>query len=706
MKIYDNEEYKVKEHQSVDEYLSFKAEEFKVGELIKNNFEEYKVKEIDQPSIEEDKTLTRKKIDDFSGKVERTKHLLNTGLQTTATLATVTVAAVGVGVVIPNLVNTSYYGSVDFVNYVVDINDELEENVNTKSVKIYFEEDLKDGYYCIVINKETKESKLLENNFVEFSNLISNRTDFEVVVMDDKKELSSFDINVILDEVEYLGEGQFTYIQSFNEDGTSNLYMNLEKEDLDLKDVIYLYDNKGNVLDYQSNDLDIDSVLDIVGDISIAKAVSYEVIDGNYYPVYQYHINNFEEVEFVSEMNGENLNLTFNKPICSDIEVQVKYLDNDEIKDFVVKKDEIVDSAISLPIDRITEIEVIVNGEFLIYENYQEFVDFKGKPYNYTSISEVIDVKQFNIIKLDHVEFLNTSYSYDGTIPTELYFSGTLLEDSYFEVNVYQNDQLIDSQSGITSFDNKVVFNDLDTTQNLVFEYILYQNDIEQSRNTYQSVSFNEEYLNADYEFFAINPGDVFITYNDDTYNVYIPVQFENNSDYEVVYKVELITEERIAYSYMGKDKVAEILNVLPNRFYSIVYKVFVKEGQNYYSIYNHYAMSGGIEIYQDENGIIYSGVDIIEITNGLYELSIVSQPYEDINVTAELSNGEIISFTFDKKDYELNTIDLTGYEFDSVKLTVKAKINSYYGMGDIVKELGVKYVGNEFYEFTVIFEF
>lgn len=713
MKRYENEEFISDEIQKIDEIQYFKAEEFKSFEHLTNKMENFKVDEIEKRTLKDTKKAhISEDSNSLKDKMNNIKSAVNSGVSTTVSVATVAVAAVGVGVVVPELVKANdNFGQVEFINYVIDVNESLEENLSSKDVKIYFNESLEEGYYCIVVNKDTKESKILETNYVEFNDLIMDSYNFSIDIMKEDKLISSSNLTVKTEAtIAYQGVNDFDFTITYNEDNTTNLYMNLYEDitEYEMVKKITLYDKDGNTLAYES--ISDDNVVHINGiseKMYSAKAVNYLVEDGNYYPIYQYYLDDIDvgKIDYIIENNSGKLNLSILNEATSDVVVKVKYLDTQEEEVYTFTKEEINALNNQIKLSRATDIEVTLNGMFNFTGEKETIYNPIGKYDKYFEITKDIHIEAFSSLELNHIEILNSSYSYDySSIPTQMYFDGVLLDGSYFDVNVYDMDgNLLDSVTNNTDIKVPVVFYNLDDSIELNFEYILYQDGMEIFRNNYiTSVAMKIEYLDAFVEYEYINPGNAFFTFNEDnTYNVYTYHTFNNNSDYEVIHKVELAIDSVPYYYSQSDNNVTEILNVKANEYYSLIQKVFVVDGKNYYSIEDYVAVSGTIELMITEEGYCDTGgIYIEDMTGNIYNISTYLPIYSDAKIKAELSTGEVLEFNISQNSFsqaELPTIDLSAYTYDSVLFTVEFLSNHHYGDGDLIKETNQTILGSEY---------
>lgn len=616
MKRYESEEYISSEFQTVEEIKIFVAEEYKTKELINNTQEEFKVEETEIRVVDETKEV--KKIDQsdtFRNKLNNIQSSISTSATSIVSTSVVLVAAVGIGVVnLEPIVDD--LGSVEFVNYYVDY--QQEEFGLSKDVRIHFKNDLNDGFYTIVINKENNEQKELIHNYISFEN-VNDESFFEVRTLDEKENIvDSFEITVnaaIYDN--YLGVGSMQYDLSLNEDETHKMKMMLDEYDNQLIPQAHLTDKYGNDLDYsisiENNALIIDNIKEEEFDI---HAALYEMVDGNYYSVYNYQINNF-------------------------------------------------------------------------------------------------NVNNPNKVNFKRVEILNSTYSTDGSIPTQLYFDGYLSEKDKVEVTVYS--QTLEEIINVEVLDLKcpLIFSDLPTDEAITFEYTYYHQGNVIGRGQYQTMlNIPPEYLDIEYEMYNPNPGDALITYNDDgTYNAYFYNNFSHSSEYEVVFKTELAIDMIPYYEYIGNDKNAAVINIEANQSYSVIHKVLVKDGINYYSIYNFYLASGSIDIMYDEDKFqLNSGVQLNEIDNKQYSVYCFAESDSDLEIVATLSTGQVVKFQVSKEsanDYgNPATIDLSAYDYENVEFKVTIKCNPSYGDGYRIIESGTEIKGKIFIDNTFIFNF
>ena len=232
LRRYESEEYNVDETQNIDEIMYFEAEDFKVLELVNETSEEFKVKEIEERIIDVSPTIKKSNDESFTKKISQLKSSINSFSSTAVTTSMVAVTAViGVGTVLPEIsldsLNSpiSDYGEIEYLNYALDYDE------NTK-LTLFFNEELDDGIYCVVINKETNEQYEVLNGSVTFEDITLDEYTFEINILDsDNYLLSNERINLDLTDNLYKGFGACDYTITYNDDNTSNLYILLKNQD-------------------------------------------------------------------------------------------------------------------------------------------------------------------------------------------------------------------------------------------------------------------------------------------------------------------------------------------------------------------------------------------------------------------------------------------------------------------------------------------
>ena len=336
----------------------------------------------------------------------------------------------------------------------------------------------------------------------------------------------------------------------------------------------------------------------------------------------------------------------------------------------------------------VEEFNIFVGSYYLENDNY-----YCEKTYELNAFT----IANPSDIGLSKLEVLNSSYATEFGIPTYLYLDGNLAGTDYAEVLCYDsNNNELGRSSNITDLNQPIIFYDLPSEEMLTFKYRTYHKEQMSSEEIYQTdIAIKEEYLYASMNFNSPNPGECLITYNDDgTYNCYVYTGFANDSEFDMIYKLELVsTSDSVSkYEYLGTDKTASFTNVdLESTSYSLMYKVFVCDGINYYAVKDYYLASGVVKVEIDDDGqFLNSHIEITPLEEKTYELYAYSYVEGDAVVEVSLSTGEIINYTFKKEELKNRiTLDLTSYEYDWLDIKVTVKCNPYYGLGDLVLESG-----------------
>lgn len=717
---YENEDYEVDEINNIDEIIYFQAEDFKTLENINNENEEFKVNEIQKRIVDDTKDFKKNVDKSFGDKINNFKTSIKSISSTVLTTSMAAVAAViGVETIIPDIFNNPSvvnYGDVEFLNYFLDYDE-------TSKLNLMFSDELDDGYYCVVVNTKTNEAIELEDGKVTFEGLDYDSQQFEVKIYSEENEiLSNETLNIDLSN-KYLGLGTFDYTITYNEDNTTNLYILLDN--MDKYNSYDLYLANENLLSYEPI-IDDNVVVfeNIIEDKFTLKGKSYYE-DLNTYTIYNY----FYEVDLDYDLNLDviaKLNeLTIVSPIEieGDLKLVVEYLDTGKTEEILIDSSKISDEAIYVELSRIVEeYNLTIEGNFYVSNPHDNIDVNKGHYYRKYTYCEVINPILYSYVNLEKIEILNDSYSEMYTeelygTPTKVYFDGYLLEGELLAVNVYNADKtlLLDSIDNINSLDEYISFYDLDTTQDLVFEYIIYQDEKEILKEEYNfKLSNLSDYSNLDYNINHINPNDVYITYNDDgTYNAYFNMGFINNTEYDLEYKIELIGYgdygEKTFYQYQGSDNVAVICNINPEISYGLEYSMYVKDGINYYAIADKLVPSGTVECYVI-NEVYECEISFEEtVENGVYESNIYYVVREDVEIKVLLDGLESINILipYDKVEFEYNdlgyknstiiTLDLSSYTFETAEIIIITSANPYLGLGNQIKESGIEIVGKDY---------
>ena len=714
MKDFEREEANIAELEQIGEFASFPMEEFSYNELFISKNEEFKVKEIQPQSFVENEEFTKKNIknqDTLRKKLSKNLNVSSGASASSVSVATVTVtAAIATGIVVTPLF--ADYGSLKFNNYIVEVykSPDNEESF-LKGVYIYFDEELENGYNAQVINKQTNEKKELDVNkdYVYFDNLVLDNYNFEVQIIDDNKKVeTSFYVDVNTNsEIVYTPSSKSEYLITYNDDNTTNLYyypLLDYDENYNLNNKLVLKDSQGNILDYsyQSKD-NLLYIENIKEDNYSVLFSSYLIQNGNSYLVNNNTLEGLSPylVNWTALVEMNELTLEIDGLIQDEVKLKVEYLDLNLYEEFIINENNLI-----LELSQISEdIKLTLEGEFITNKEFEYIDYYQGQLTLTTSFVKEIQQVVTSNISISRFEYLNNTYSSDySSTPTKVYFEGYLKEDNYLNVYVYDSTQtLIASQEDIKDLNQPIEFLDLDSTQQLTLEYKLFDLDgNELNSNNYQfSTAIPEEYQNVSHSFNYLNPGSVYLSYNDDeTFNAYFHLNpFSNENEYDVYYKIDVLLDDNIAYTVLSSDDVGIIENINYN-FYAINYGYFVRDGLNYYVIDDKIYPSGTLGIMKDEEGYFNEGY--LEFNNSdtpdIYELTSNVHFYSDLEVVVILDNSEEIKLTialndiiFDGSD-SLFYLDLSGYEYSEAYIEVIGLMNSWnIGREEIENKVEIK---------------
>ena len=714
MKSFEREELNTNELEQIGEFASFPAEDFKSVEEYINKNEEFRVNEIQPQSFvdnfDKNDKKNLKKDENIHRKINRNlENTINSNLASSSSLgsiATLTVTAtVATGIIVTPLFNNKIdYGKLDLMNYKVVVSEQYNEELGNidyqNGVYIYFDENLNEGYEAIITNTKTKENIDLdkEKDYVYFGNLTLSEYVFEVKIMNDDKVIDSYNLPIkTKGRYEYVPESAFEYLVTFNEDGTSNIYYyTLVNELLDnyteLSNELTLLDSEGNELkySYQIND-NILSIENIKEEKYGVMFSSFYKEDNNYYMFNKNIIplTSLDSLSWNVELDLDKLKISFNEIIDSDIKVNVKYLDDETTEEFLINKETILsDNVANITLSKIREnIEIEIEGNFIKTESSEYFQDYKGnisrKVYDNKSIIQTL----YSRLNLDRIEVHDENYSYYGSRDTKLYFDGFINEGDYLEIKISnQLGTILDTQENIIDISEPIIFTDLDTSTELTLEYILYdEQDKVLQENTYNFVNIlPSEYTDLDFKLNHINPMDAYLSYNDDdTFNAYFYTDFTNNTPYDIYYQIKLSGADSGKEIYISTyDKVGAFEN-LSYEPYGVNYLTFLKQDLVHYTIGYKGNPSGTIYCQISDGYLEGMSMSADEIETKIYDVTMYSLIYSDLEITVTFNTGEIYKTTIPQNEIVENIfrLDLSSYEYENATIEVIGLLNfeNYY---------------------------
>ena len=181
MNKYERENFNVDEISKFDEYQRFEAEDFKSLELFRAKKEEELVEEIQKQSFVNEENTSSKSTSKNNNKVfDKLKNkIMSSSASTSASVATsmgsagalVCAGVLGAGIVLspvldlPIFPDNNDFGTVELLNYSIDT--KLENDTISKTITIYFEEQLKDEFDCYILNKTTNDKLPLYRRYIK-----------------------------------------------------------------------------------------------------------------------------------------------------------------------------------------------------------------------------------------------------------------------------------------------------------------------------------------------------------------------------------------------------------------------------------------------------------------------------------------------------------------------------------------------------------
>lgn len=623
-----------------------------------------------------------------------------------------------------------YVGTLDFLNYKIDYY-HSEDSIGVFSdITFYFEGELSDGFTCELSDALTGTSVALENNVATFKNVEKGDREFYLNIYSGEEIVETRTINV---EDNYINDGSlevnYAYKMTYNSDNTGNLYAYFTTAyDGDFVTFINLYDGEGVAIDgYETvTDGAVSSVLNINEEKYSVEFVSYYVKDNNYYSYYSSEeiVMGNTSLNWNASATDDTLTLSFGNEMHGDIEVRVTH-DDSSFDEFSFSSEELVDNTCQLTLSKISHnltVEIYASAVLDNFDPSEYITDTVGV--DYREIYDVKNVAAFvsSVVNLARCEIFNTSYNvdYGDTIhaPVYLYFDGFLNEGDTYSVRVISTDgSEVASRTGLTLSDKPVVFTDLSVDAEYTFMIYLTAGEEEIPAGEITKTLSVPEYSDLPSWFcLSSNPGDVFITYNEDgTSNVFIYMNVQETT-YDMYYKVYLVDttyeDESVFYECTGKDNVA-IFNNVPAGRYSLKYGVMINDNGTCYSAYDMQWPSGILVTGLDENGYYPESCGSInyDSATGALNVNVSGKVGGDLRITITPDGGQPIEITVPAEDITAGygfsecTLDLSAYGLTSFTVAVEGEAVLQYGNGDIIKN-EVTVSGDENCPFKIESEF
>ncbi len=727
MNRYEKEEFYVDETQPVNEFEVFEAEDFKGFEIQKQSMESFEVEE-NQTRVQEQTSISNKKTDDSLLKKLRNNLSTTTSTSTTigATGSIIVAGAVASTVILPPLFNMNDYGFLNFVNYVVEtrVDYETEDLLVYKDLQINFEDELKQGFKCEVVNNSTKEKVAYDSTlkYIKFKDLTLDHYTFDINILNNNDIIDTKTINVNLkSSIDYIEEITYDYLLTYNDNDTTNFYFhpNFDNIDFNANKIItnlVVSDIDNNNLNYKVLGTQDYKLIENISEQSFdILANTYHVVDGNYYSINKTYFENIKPHKLDLQASLDSTTLQLNTNVIeteSDVSITITYSETSS-QEFIISKDEFNQNygVLKLNLDNITSsFDINIQGNLSIYNDDENnfFENIKGSKYSQINHTETLyfDITSFATLK--KVEVLNQTFNYSATstTPFRIYFDGYINDGDTLTLNIYDEAQtLVYTQENIVDINEYISVGTVES--NLVtFEYIVTDTQGNQiSIDTYQiDFSDKDQYQYLDYTFNQLNPGDIFVTYNDDgTHNAYFYTNFTNNSEYELYYKINLYDEDEFVYE--GKDQIALITNLSRSSLFA-TYSVFVDLGKHSYVIADKLYPSGSVEILQKTDGVyeltnyVYPYAEMTE-TDKVYNVTFDAYGEGSLELLISLDENEPFSTTVTLEHLSENQtisfeLDLSQYTFTNASIQVSGNMSMQSVYRDsVMSALQDNFVGN-----------
>ena len=738
-KKFENEEFISKEVSEVLEYQTFDVEELKSIELFSEPFEELRSVEVQPQSfVEEQKEtkpleknkLSEKELRNKLNKLRTTSSSsthASTAASTAGSIAT-SIGSTGVlvvggllgGTLILDMVDSNnvnaletivlnYYEINPTIQYLYDEQTGTDETIKINEIKIFFDDKLEDEYSCNVLDLQSNETFTYDSSlgYVSISTTNDGLLNYEVQLLNkNNKVIDSYNLEVnTISPIEYMETDLIDYIQTFNEDGSTNLYCNhfidADISSYNLYNKITLYNG------------DINSVVSVDNPISESTLGYIEDIN-EYYDMFtssiyiqdgkaHYLISDAKEVSLQTKENynydlslDKNiLSLSFYQEVLEDVVIDVTYTNENQTEQFIISKDKFINGSYSedIKLSYISnEVLVDISAEVEL-NNYNEnnsISNYKGVSNKPIKLSQTFTNSYTTNISLRRLEVApyNACYGWESGTPTKLYFDGFLMDNDKLTVEVYDStNTLVNSVTDISDVSQPIVFLDL-PVEELRFDYKITNGTNEISSASYTTNLDNTLLNELDYSYLSYSsPSDVGVGYNEDgTANIYISLVVEHlNTNYETYNRVDYYTSSSQSIhpvaTYEGNDKIVVMKNVPTTDSLAMNYFVYVlaDDGITAYGELG-VAPSGSIEF---DYTTMYTNVEQDSSNTNLYVARCYNLAYGE-PFTAKIyfdgsSEGIDIAYEDISEDGSIHfTVDLTEYTFTSFKIQITGSFSRH----------------------------
>ena len=736
-KKFENEEFISKEVSEVLEYQTFDVEELKSIELFSEPFEELRSVEVQPQSfVEEQKEtkpleknkLSEKELRNKLNKLRTTSSSsthASTAASTAGSIAT-SIGSTGVlvvggllgGTLILDMVDSNnvnaletivlnYYEINPTIQYLYDEQTGTDETIKINEIKIFFDDKLEDEYSCNVLDLQSNETFTYDSSlgYVSISTTNDGLLNYEVQLLNNNKVIDSYNLEVnTISPIEYMESDLIDYIQTFNEDGSTNLYCNhfiyADISSYNLYNKITLYNG------------DINSVVSVDNPISESTLGYIEDIN-EYYDMFtssiyiqdgkaHYLISDAKEVSLQTKENynydlslDKNiLSLSFYQEVLEDVVIDVTYTNENLTEQFIISKDKFINGSYSedIKLSYISNevlVDISTDVELNNYNVNNSISNYKGVSNKPIKLSQTFTNSYTTNISLRRLEVApyNACYGWESGTPTKLYFDGFLMGNDKLTVEVYDStNALVNSVTDISDVSQPIVFLDL-PVEELRFDYKITNGTTEISSASYTTNLDNTLLNELDYSYLSYSsPSDVGIGYNEDgTANIYISLVVEHlNTNYETYNRVDYYSSSQSIHpvaTYEGNDQIVVMKNVPTNNSLAMNYFVYVlaDDGITAYGELG-VAPSGSIEF---DYTTMYTNVQQDSSNTNLYVARCYNLAYAE-PFTAKIyfdgsSEGIDIAYEDISEDGSIHfTVDLTEYTFTSFKIQITGSFSRH----------------------------
>lgn len=599
-------------------------------------------------------------------------------------------------------------GTLAFRYYKVDYYPTEDGSGILSDIVFHFDGAIADGISATLSDAVTGTSVGIEKGQAFFTNVERGEREFTLSFQKDGAEVET---RSILVEDQYLYDpslgARFAYRSTFNADGTSNLYAYLTPGiEGEFETSIRLFDETFASLDSYPclTEGPLARVMNVQESSYVAALDSYFVKDGNYYSFYSQEGIPVETDAFTFNANVQDKTLTLSmfQETVGDVSVTVTH-DDGSSETLSFPSSDLIGGTKTLELSALSQhptIEVIADVIFHNGDPEGKITTYDGTLSKHSTKSLTVDASITSFVALDRCEIFNTTYnaSYENQVnaPVYLYLNGFLNPGDTYSIEVIDVDGTVVASSDLLSgFENPVRFMNLYAEATYTFRVLL--NDVEVNQFTKELIVPAYENL-PDYYCSNTNPGDAYVTYNEDgTSNVYLQMSVQATT-YDMYYKVTLydcsVSDDSIFYEFIGNDSIASFENI-PRGIYSIKYASMLRDGDTAYSVFDRGWPSGTLELGLDDAGRYPNSSPAsayFDSGSGVLYLDVKgTRVVGDVTLTITPESGEPLEVivpeaSFSTGGFASCEVDLSSYGLETFGLVIDGEAVFQYGQGDEIK--------------------